>query len=172
MTQTLKIPDAHLWSPEDPFLYVVESSTGGDSFETRFGMREFKFDAATRRAYLNGKIYYLRGSNITLHRFLEDPLCRDLPNNREGRIIGDQMLRSATSTASNYRAACRARSRADFISKLGIVEEEADETMFWLEFITELAIIDATRTAPLMKENDEILAMIVSSIKTARENKE
>ncbi|MBI4658821.1 MAG: hypothetical protein HY735_08260 [Verrucomicrobia bacterium] len=77
--QTIRIPNAHLWSPEDPFLYVLESSTGGDSVETRFGMREFRFDAATKRAYLNGKVYYLRGSNITLHRFFEDPLCRDLP---------------------------------------------------------------------------------------------
>jgi len=81
VTQTLPIPDAHLWSPEDPFLYVLESSTGGDSVSTRFGMREFRFDAATNRAYLNGKVYYLRGSNITLHRFFEDPLCRDLPWN-------------------------------------------------------------------------------------------
>ena len=81
LTQTIKIPDAHLWSPEDPFLYVVESSTGGDSLTTRFGMREFRFDAATKRAYLNGKVYYLRGSNITLHRFFEDPLCKDLPWN-------------------------------------------------------------------------------------------
>jgi beta-galactosidase len=79
VTQTIKIPDAHLWSPEDPFLYVVESNTGGDSVTTRFGMREFRFDAATRRAYLNGRVYYLRGSNITLHRFFEDPLCKDLP---------------------------------------------------------------------------------------------
>jgi beta-galactosidase len=78
-TQTLRIPDAHLWSPEDPFLYVVDSSTGGDSLSTRFGMREFRFDAASKRAWLNGRIYYLRGSNITLHRFLEDPLCKDLP---------------------------------------------------------------------------------------------
>ena len=79
LTQTISIPDAHLWSPEDPFLYVLESTTGGDSAVTRFGMREFRFDAATKRAYLNGEIYYLRGSNITLHRFLEDPLCKDLP---------------------------------------------------------------------------------------------
>ena len=78
-TQTVKIPDAHLWSPEDPFLYAVESRTGGDAVSTRFGMREFRFDAATRRAYLNGKVYYLRGSNITLHRFFEDPLCKGLP---------------------------------------------------------------------------------------------
>ena len=79
LTQTIKIPAAHLWSPEDPFLYVIDSTTGGDSLSTRFGMREFRFDSATKRAYLNGKVYYLRGSNITLHRFFEDPLCRDLP---------------------------------------------------------------------------------------------
>lgn len=90
-TQTVKIPDAHLWSPEDPFLYVVESSTGGDSLKTRFGMREFRFDAATQRAYLNGKVYYLRGSNITLHRFFEDPLCRNLPwkDAWVRRLLGD-----------------------------------------------------------------------------------
>lgn len=81
ITQTIKINKVHLWSPEDPFLYVIESSTGGDSLKTRFGMREFRFDAATKRAWLNGKIYYLRGSNITLHRFFEDPLCHDLPWN-------------------------------------------------------------------------------------------
>ena len=78
-TQAIKVPNTHLWSPEDPFLYVLESSTGGDNLRTRFGMREFRFDAATKRAYLNGRVYYLRGSNITLHRFFEDPLCRDLP---------------------------------------------------------------------------------------------
>jgi beta-galactosidase len=90
-TQTIRIPNAHLWSPEDPFLYVVESSTGGDSLKTRFGMREFRFDAATKRAYLNGKIYYLRGSNITLHRFLEDPLCHALPWNDAWvrKLLGD-----------------------------------------------------------------------------------
>ncbi len=81
VTQTIPLPAAHLWSPEDPFLYVVDSSTGGDSAQTRFGMREFRFspDAVGGRAYLNGKVYYLRGSNITLHRFFEDPLCQDLP---------------------------------------------------------------------------------------------
>jgi beta-galactosidase len=79
LTQTISIPGAHWWSPEDPFLYVLDSSTGGDAVRTRFGMREFRFDGPTRRAYLNGQVYYLRGSNITLHRFFEDPLCKDLP---------------------------------------------------------------------------------------------
>lgn len=81
--QTLKIPQAHLWTPEDPFLYSIETSTGGDSLKTRFGMREFRFDTATKRAYLNGKLYFLRGSNITLHRFFEDPESKDLPWRRD-----------------------------------------------------------------------------------------
>lgn len=89
--QTVRIADAHLWSPEDPFLYTVETGTGGDSLTTRFGMREFRFDAATKRAMLNGKVYYLRGSNITLHRFFEDPLCKDLPWNDKWvrKLLGD-----------------------------------------------------------------------------------
>ncbi len=79
VTQTIAIPRMRLWSPEDPFLYVLETSSGGDSVATRFGMREFRFDTATKRAYLNGKVYFLRGSNITLHRFFEDPDCGRLP---------------------------------------------------------------------------------------------
>jgi four helix bundle protein len=98
-------------------------------------------------------------------------LCRKLPNNREGNLIGDQIFRSGTSVAANYRAACRARSTAEFISKLSIVEEEADETLFWLEMIKEMKILDNKLLATLMKENDEIIAIIVSSIKTARGNK-
>ncbi len=77
--QTLRIPGARLWSPETPNLYVLESNTGGDSTTTRFGMRELRFDTATQRAYLNGRVYFLRGSNITLHRFFEDSLSGTLP---------------------------------------------------------------------------------------------
>jgi len=77
--QVLPVRNARLWSPEDPYLYTLESSTGGDTLATRFGMREFRFDTATKRAYLNGKVIYLRGSNITLHRFFEDPGCGRLP---------------------------------------------------------------------------------------------
>ena len=98
-------------------------------------------------------------------------LCRKFPNNMEGRLIGNQIFRSGTSTAANYRAACRARSTADFISKLSIVEEEADETLFWLELIKEMEIVDKTLLNSLMQENNEIIAIIVSSIKTARNNK-
>jgi hypothetical protein len=79
VTQTVPIPKAHLWSPEDPFLYQVATGTAGDDATTRFGMRGFRFDTVTQRAYLNGRPYFLRGSNITLHRFFEDPLSGTLP---------------------------------------------------------------------------------------------
>lgn len=79
VTQTISLPKAHLWNPEDPFLYVLESDTGGDSVSTRFGMREFHFDTAMKRAFLNGHPYFLRGSNVTLHRFFEDPKAGSLP---------------------------------------------------------------------------------------------
>ena len=98
-------------------------------------------------------------------------LCRKLPDNREGRLIGNQIFRSGTSVAANYRAACRARSTADFISKLSIVEEEADETLFWLELIEEMKILDRSLIESLMQESDEIIAIIVSYIKTARKKK-
>jgi len=81
VTQTVPIPKAHLWSPEDPFLYQVKTTTSGDDATTRFGMREFRFDTVTQRAYLNGRPYFLRGSNITLHRFFEDTESGTLPWN-------------------------------------------------------------------------------------------
>ncbi len=76
---TLLLPDPILWDTENPFLYELEVSTGGDNHSSRFGMREFRFETATRRAYLNNKIVFLRGSNIALHRFFEDPKCGTLP---------------------------------------------------------------------------------------------
>ncbi len=79
--QNLLIPNAHLWSPEDPFLYRVVTTTAGDGTTTQFGMREFHFDTTTQRAYLNGRPYLLRGSNITAHRFFEDPEVGTLPWN-------------------------------------------------------------------------------------------
>ena len=98
-------------------------------------------------------------------------LCRKLPNNREGRLIGDQIFRSGTSVAANYRSACRGRSKSEFISKLSIAEEEADETLFWLEVIKEMGVSTYDKLDALMKENDEILAIVVASIKTAKRNK-
>jgi four helix bundle protein len=94
-----------------------------------------------------------------------------IPRGRTSDVIGRQLLRSATSGGANYRAACRARSTADMIAKLGIVEEEADETMFWLELLIEAELMPMARLANLMQEPDEIVAMTVASIKTLRKSK-
>jgi len=98
-------------------------------------------------------------------------LVEALPRGRTADVLGRQLLRSGTSVGANYRAACRARSNADFISKMGIVEEEADESLYWMELLIEAEIVEAVKLESLMKEADEILAMTVSSIKTARERK-
>ncbi len=95
-------------------------------------------------------------------------LVRALPNDMVVQVIAKQMLRSGTSVGANYRSACRAKSEADMIAKLAIVEEEADETLFWMELLVEADIVSATRLAELMKENDEILAMTVASINTLK----
>ena len=76
-------------------------------------------------------------------------LCKRLPKTREGRHIGNQLFRSGTSVGANYRAACRARSKAEFIAKLGIVLEEADESLYWLEILAETQIMNADLLAPL-----------------------
>ena len=95
-------------------------------------------------------------------------LYRALPRTEEARILGRQLLRSATSVAANYRAVCRARSRAEFISKLGIVVEESDETVFWLEMLEECQVVQKGRTGVLLGEARELLAIFAASQKTAR----
>ena len=95
-------------------------------------------------------------------------LCAALPNNWIARILGQQLLRSGTSVGANYRAVCRAKSNADFINKLRVVEEECDEPLFWMELLVDNNLIKASRLARLMKEADELLAIVVSSAKTAR----
>jgi four helix bundle protein len=91
-----------------------------------------------------------------------------LPRDQISKTLGLQLLRSGTSVAANYRAAARARSPADFTSKMGIVEEECDESLFWMELLIEAGRIKVSRLESLMKEGGEILAMTVASIKTAR----
>jgi len=98
-------------------------------------------------------------------------LVESLPRERTAEVIGRQLLRSGTSVGANYRAACRAKSPADFIAKMGIVEEEADESLFWMELLVESGIVEASKLESLMKEADELLAITVSSIKTARGRK-
>lgn len=92
-------------------------------------------------------------------------LYQALPKKREYMIIGDQLLRSATSVASNYRASCRARSQAEFFSKISIVVEEADESLFWLEVLLEGNLMTESELSPLIKEAKEITAIMSSSRK-------
>ena len=91
-----------------------------------------------------------------------------LPRGTAAEIMGKQLLRPATSVGANYRAACRAKSAADMIAKLKIVEEESDESVYWLELLAESGIIPSTATDPLRKEGNEIVAMTAASIKTMR----
>lgn len=91
-----------------------------------------------------------------------------LPRTPAAAVLGRQLLRSATSVAANYRSACRAKSRADFVSKMGTVEEEADESALWLELIAESRLIEATRIEGLHNEASELTAIAVASIRTAR----
>ena len=95
-------------------------------------------------------------------------LVDSLPNTTVCRTIGGQLVDAGTSVGANYRAACRPKSQADFIAKLGIVEEETDESLFWMELLIESGIVKAELLADLMKEGDEILAMIVSAIRTTK----
>jgi len=97
-------------------------------------------------------------------------LTESLLKTDAARVIGKQLLRCATAVGANYRAAARARSRADFIAKMGIVEEECDETLYWLEMLIELRLINADRSKELRTEGNEILAIVVASIRTARRN--
>jgi len=90
-----------------------------------------------------------------------------LPTNRSGNVIANQVARCGTSVAANYRALCRAKSRADFINKTSIVEEEADESSFWLELVVDAGLMTAARVKPLLDEASEITAMLVASRKTA-----
>ena len=94
-----------------------------------------------------------------------------LPKTTQGRAVANQIIRSGTSVAANYRAACRARSRAEFIAKIGVVEEEADETLFWLELIVDASLVSADRIRPLIVEADEIVAIMAASRKSAIANR-
>jgi four helix bundle protein len=95
-------------------------------------------------------------------------LFRSLPKNDEARILGRQVLRSGTSVAANYRAICRARSKAEFIAKIGTVVEEADETVFWLELLVETGTVPKVRMQDLLAEANELLAIFAASQRTAK----
>jgi four helix bundle protein len=95
-------------------------------------------------------------------------VCETLPRGMVPDVLGRQLVRSATSVAANYRSACRAKSRADFISKMGTVEEEADESVLWLELIADTGLLARDRLTPLIDEADAMTAIAVASIRTAR----
>ena len=97
-------------------------------------------------------------------------LVETLPNDRTSHVLGGQLLRSGTSVGANYRAACRARSSADFISKMGIVEEEADESSFWVELLVDAGKLRTEKAGHVLKESSELVAISVASINTARRN--
>jgi four helix bundle protein len=98
-------------------------------------------------------------------------VCRSLTNSGESKLIGNQLLRAATSVGANYRSACRSRSKADFIAKLGIVLEEADESVYWLEILHETNILAPHQLKSLIKEGDELIAILVATITTAKSAK-
>ena len=118
-------------------------------------METFKFRDELRQ---RTKIFALRVIKV----------FQSLPKTTEAQIIGKQLLRSATSIAANYRAACRARSGAEFYSKLSIVIEETDETMFWLELLWESNIVKQELLQNLYDENEEILKIVVVSRKNSQ----
>lgn len=97
-------------------------------------------------------------------------LTASLPRSIEGRAIANQLVRAGTSVAANYRAACRARSRAEFIAKIGVVLEEADETQLWLELIVEGKLLPPAQVKPLLREADELVAIFVTTRKSAAAN--
>ena len=95
-------------------------------------------------------------------------LVESLPRGETSSILGQQLLRAGTSVGANYRAACRSKSAADFISKMGTVEEEADECGYWMELLVDSGKVKAVKTAALMQEASELTAIAVSSVNTAR----
>lgn len=95
-------------------------------------------------------------------------LCRTLPRSQEGLVITRQLLRASTSVGANYRAVCRARSAADFVSKPSMVLEEADETLFWLELLVDSGLVAADKMGPLLKEANELVSIFVASLRTAK----
>jgi four helix bundle protein len=98
-------------------------------------------------------------------------LSNSLPNSREADVMGKQVLRSGTSVGANYRAACRARSKPDFISKLGIVLEEADETVFWLELLIECGMVKEEKLTGLLNEARELMTIFAAAHQTARKTR-
>jgi four helix bundle protein len=98
-------------------------------------------------------------------------LFQALPKSTEAQVMGKQLLRCGTSVAANYRAVCRARSKAEFIARMGIVAEEADESVLWLELMEEIGILSRNRLQDILREAQELAAIFSTSLKTAKGNR-
>lgn len=97
-------------------------------------------------------------------------LVESLPTTQTDKVIGNQLLRSALSVGANYRAACRARSKVDFISKVGITIEETDESQHWLEMLRDAGLVSQEKLSPLIIESNELISILTASVKTTRDN--
>lgn len=97
-------------------------------------------------------------------------LVNTLPNSQLGKMVGNQLLKSGTSVGANYRSACRARSHAEFTSKLGIVLEEADESLYWMEIIVEANLLEQKRMVEIIQEANELVAIFTTSLKTSKQH--
>ncbi|MBC8051712.1 MAG: four helix bundle protein [Sphingobacteriaceae bacterium] len=115
------------------------------------------------------KIEFIEAFKTRTKKFVVENIrfYQTLPKTEEARIIGKQLLRSSSSVGANYRAACRGRSKAEFFSKISIVVEEADESVFWIEVLTEAEIVPQQKIIHLLKEAKEILAIVSKARKTA-----
>ncbi len=124
---------------------------------------------------LCSKLYFMTEKDLKIRtrKFAVDVLnfVDQLPNRRSANILGNQLGRSASSVAANYRAACRGRSHAEFIAKIGIVEEEADESVFWLDITPDTKNAKPEEIAPLLKEARELTAIFTPASKTTKLNK-
>jgi four helix bundle protein len=116
-------------------------------------------------ATLNAELLKERTKQFAIHAIR---LCRALPKSSESTIISRQLMRSATSVGANYRAVCRARSTPDFVSKLGIVLEETDESLFWIDLLVDVGITDTEKVRLLRNEANELVAIFVASPRTAK----
>lgn len=125
----IPLADCRLWSPEDPFLYELVVDSGSDRFRTRFGMREFRFDPVTGKAVLNGRPYYLRGSNFTVYRFFEDAECKDRPWNAEWVRLLHQRVKEMHWNCLRYCIGFPPEKWYDEADELGILIE--DEFPVW-----------------------------------------
>jgi len=122
-----------------------------------------KYEKAEFAEYFRNRTKKFVVDNIKLYRLL--------PKTEEARIIGKQLLRSSSSVGANYRAVCRSRSQAEFYSKLSIVVEEADESIFWMEVLVEAEVVKQNEISTLMNEANEILKVVSTARKSVSDNK-